>query len=201
MIRSGKHIAALALALAALSACGSSGAATAELGTPAATEAVYDARQATERTDFVVYQDETYPFEMQLPREWYVGEFSTDSYGIVATNTNDASEPRALVAVVAEPLGPDFELEQGFRSFTESFKSQPGLSGFRSEGERSAVVNGLPGREAYFRYTLDNIPFRHRALVVAADENFYGISYAAPESIFASNESVFNSVLPTFMGE
>ena len=119
----------------------------------------------------------------------------------MATNTDDASQPRALVAVVAEPIGPDFELEQGFKTFTDSFKSQPGVSDFRSEGQRRAVVNGLPGREAYFRYMLDGMMFRHRAVVLEAGETFYGISYAAPIEIFAGNESLFNSVLPTFKGE
>ena len=185
--------------LLVLAACGPS--ATSGQTSTSSKQVVYDAQQAQQRSDFTLYRDSTFPFEMQLPSEWYVGDVSNETYGMVATNSNDISEPRALVAVIAEPIGPDFELEQGFRQFTDSFKKQPGLSQFHSVGEHGAIVNGLPGREAYFSYVLDGTQYRHRAVVLQASSTFYGISYAAPDSIFTSNELIFNSVLPTFKGE
>ena len=96
----------LVFVLCALSACGPG--ATTDQGSLTLSEAVYEAGQVQQRSDFVVYRDDTYPFEVQLPREWYIGDVSNGAYGIVASSTNDVSQPRALVAVVAEPIGPDF---------------------------------------------------------------------------------------------
>ena len=68
------QVSVLFLVLYALTACGTG--ATADGGTATLSEAVYDAAKVQARSDFVVYQDETYPFELQLPREWYIGDVS-----------------------------------------------------------------------------------------------------------------------------
>lgn len=158
------------------------------------------AAAVTQRADFTLYEDSEYPFSLQLPNAWYVGQLSGDQYGIVAVNTNDPGQPRASINVIVEPVTDQADLEQVARTAEQTLQSQLGISGFRSELTRSATINGVQGEERIYHYTFEQQVVQQRTVYVLGSDQVYAISLIAPQDIFAQHEALFTDVLSTFQG-
>lgn len=185
-----------ALAIGGISACGQAQPEVA-LSSPASYTISDEERQ---RNDLADYSDASYPFSMKLPREWYVGELSGATYGIVIASSNDPSVPRATINVLVEPLDGPIDIAQAAQTAEDTLQQQGAIGNFQREAARSAVVNKLAGQERSYRYTLDGAQFRQRSVYLVGQDHLYAISLIAPADIYAQHERMFNTVLATFEG-
>ena len=153
------------------------------------------------RSDFTLYSDPTYPFEVQLPRDWYIGQLAGTTYSIVASSTNDPGQPGATINIAAFPVTGTINLENELTVAEKTLQSQPGISDFTLELVRPATTNGAASQERLYRYTFNNKLLRQRTVYVLGDEQIYAISLIAPDNIFAQHEAIFTDVLASFKGD
>lgn len=152
------------------------------------------------RSDLVSYSDDSYPFVIQLPREWYAGELSGSTYGIIATSTNQPGQPRAAILVVAEPIENGATIEATVTTAEETLQAQQGITDFRVELDRQATVNQNQARERRYRFLNAGQSIRQRTVYIQGTDNLYAVSLTAPQDVFAQHEATFNDVLVTFEG-
>jgi hypothetical protein len=148
----------------------------------------------------VRYEDDTVPFAIDLPSDWFIGQLDRDEYALLATSSNKVSEPRAAIAVVVEPLDEQTTLSDGIATAESTFRAQSGIDGFRVDLARTASVNGVAAEERLYSYDLAQTPVRQRTLYVRSQSNLYAISLIAPPSLSARYDAVFSDVLASFTG-
>jgi hypothetical protein len=161
--------------------------------------AVYDSVPIP-RTDFVKYEDEEYPFEVWLPREWYIGQLSGPDYGMMVLSDNDPNKPRAGIMILVEPVATDADLSSAIRTAEETLRAQSDIADFSVDLTRPASVNGAPAEERTYSYLLHGQKARQRTLFIRGAEQIYAISLIAPRELYAQHESLFNDVIVSFKG-
>jgi hypothetical protein len=169
---------------------------TATLSEPAS----YSVANRTTRTDFVDYEDAEYPFSLNLPRSWYMGQLDLDTYGIVVASTNEPSEPRSAISIFAEPMDVANGIDQTITGAEETLRNQAELSGWRVELARPVNVNALEGQERWYSYSLGQQKIRQRSFYVADGEQAYVVSLIAPQELYAEHDTLFSDVIASFRG-
>lgn len=178
-----------------LTACGGAQPPAPEAAPPVSYQA-----SAEPGAEFVAYSDPEYGFTIQLPRSWFSGELSGETYGILATNTNEADRPRAAISVVVEPVGGAVDVAAAATAAEETLLASPEIADFKRDLARPATVNGAAGEERQYRYTSAGQSIRQRTVYVPGADVLYAISLIAPQGIFAQHEALFEGVLTSFKG-
>ena len=152
------------------------------------------------RTDFTAYRDARYPFELWLPREWYMGQLESTTYGIVVTSDDDPARARVAISVLVEPSRGPVDLTRAITAAEETLRGQQGIDTWETVLARSATVNGVAGEERLYSYQLDHTPIRQRTVYVRGQDQFYALSLIAPQELYAQHEALFSDVLASFKG-
>jgi hypothetical protein len=171
-----------------------------ESSAPAEGSVVYT-QPASPRTDFVKYEDEVYPFEVWLPREWYIGQLSEPSYGVTVLSDDDPGAERAIMMFLVEPVGSDAEVQGAATTAEETLSTQPGIENFQRELARPAVVNGARAEERTYSYTLNGTRMRQRSIFLLGDGQLYALNLIAPRHLYAQHDALFNDVIASFKGD
>lgn len=179
--------------VALLTACGS-----AQSQAPAASSVVYVA--SAQPADFVVYRDPQYPFQLQVPRDWYLGQLSSPTYGIVLTSNNDPKQPRAAMSVLVEPTNGTIDLAQVVTNAEQTLRAQAGIADWKLNVSRPALVNGVTAQEQLYTYTLDGQAVQQRIMYVGGKQQLYAISLLAPPALYVQDDALFSTVLASFQG-
>lgn len=160
-------------------------------------EMVYTEDQAS-LPDVTELQPEGKSFSVKLPAEWYAGEESS-SGDVIASNTNDESQPYALIRIRTTLVGASDRTPLDSLELVELlFPLEQGVEYFEQDGKRPATVNGLPAHEGSYRFELNGTPHRQRAVVVHSPQHLYTVSIVAPEELWAQYEPVYDNALHSF---
>lgn len=187
------------LMLATLSACGGGQAepAAVQLSDPA----IYKTTSAVPRTDFVTYSDAEYPFMVNLPREWFMGQLDYDTYGLVVASTNEPGQERSAITVIVEPVSIADGIQPTIDGAEAGLRGQSGVRGFNVDLARPVTVNDMEGQERLYSYQLDDQKLRQRSFYVSDGEQVYAISLTAPQSLYPQHDTLFTEVIASFQGD
>jgi hypothetical protein len=182
------------LLLLLLNTCGGTGAAS------STTPIAYNATTLTMQADLLPYHDPTFAFDMQFPRQWYMGQSSGSGYGIVAASSTDPSVPRAALSVAVEKVNGSIDLLQAAHTAEASLRAQSGVAGFTVDDSQPATVNGEPAQERSYSYILNQQKIHQRSVYIGHQNVLYDLSLIAPQDLYGRYDQLFTNVVATFRG-
>lgn len=160
---------------------------------------IYTAAEAS-GTGLTSYQDETYPFTIDLPSDWFIQEVEDDTYAVLVVSNDSEIEDRAMIAVVVEALDNQAQLSDVIATAEQTLAAQYDIEEFDVDLARSIRINRVAGEERIYAYRVDQAPVRQRTAYIRDGTYLYTISLLASPPLSSRYAELFDGVLASFTG-
>ncbi|HEY0733725.1 MAG TPA: DcrB-related protein, partial [Herpetosiphonaceae bacterium] len=154
----------------------------------------------TSGASLISYQDETYPFTIDLPSDWFIQEVEDDTYAVLVVSSDSEGDDHATIAVVVEALDDEAQLSDVIATTEQTLAAQYDIEEFNTDLARPIQINSVPGEERIYAYRVDSAPVRQRTAYIREGSYLYTISLVASPALSSRYAELFDGVLASFTG-
>ncbi len=156
-----------------------------------------------ETTNWEIYRDEEYRFELEYPGNWQISEATVkhkEDYIVIFTNPDsdkqDGQPFFPKITVSFEPLGYVISLER-YTTDVEGFWTEY-LNDYKSTGKEKINIGGESAYIIGGTFEEDNLNLQIKALIINKESHHFLVALKSLESTWSKHNELFVQILSTF---